>query len=109
MKKLRSVELLMWNAEEICWNSLLQARSCELLEGLKLYWKGPSCILSRNGLLYLASGPIRRSLINCEIEARVFRDNEQLRQSLIRCFDEEVEPMFEKRQVGIRTLLINVL
>mmetsp|Transcript_8253 Transcript_8253/g.20571 ORF Transcript_8253/g.20571 Transcript_8253/m.20571 type:complete len:214 (-) Transcript_8253:36-677(-) len=121
MKNLKSLDLNM--VRNGCWNGLLQAvSSLEVLEDFKLRWNVFSQLKSTDGLIYLANGPVKRSLVNCEISATIMKNSggpfeglildlcsrEKLRESLLRCFNEEVEPMFEKRIVGHRKLVVRV-
>jgi len=98
------------------YENLLIAVSClpklqnfDLAEGRKYMRECDSLHLnSEGGLLALAVGPVRRSLESCRISL-TGRD-EQLDDSLLRCFNEHVEPSFEKkssrfiRHLGFYTL-----
>jgi len=102
MKCLKSLDLSIGNGDS--WDDVLQAISTlELLENLKLHWIHCTIEPSKKGLLHLANGPVRLSLVNCEIKAQLltrYENNGELRESLIRSFKQEVEPWFEKRHGG---------
>eukprot|EP00187_Rhodella_violacea_P011926 CAMPEP_0184712352 /NCGR_PEP_ID=MMETSP0314-20130426/2901_1 /TAXON_ID=38298 /ORGANISM="Rhodella maculata, Strain CCMP 736" /LENGTH=76 /DNA_ID=CAMNT_0027174765 /DNA_START=1459 /DNA_END=1686 /DNA_ORIENTATION=- len=69
MKSLKSLELIITECGS--WDELLHAVSkLELLKHFKLDWNRPSIQPSERGLLYLANGQVRHSLVSCEIQAQ---------------------------------------
>mmetsp|Transcript_21387 Transcript_21387/g.52639 ORF Transcript_21387/g.52639 Transcript_21387/m.52639 type:complete len:403 (-) Transcript_21387:36-1244(-) len=99
MKGLKYLDLFFSKGSS--WDEVLHAVSnLELLETLKLSWKYASIDPSEKGLLYLAEGKVRCSLGACEIQATILRgiNAAQRRKSLIRCFEDEVSPLFDKRR-----------
>mmetsp|Transcript_29 Transcript_29/g.99 ORF Transcript_29/g.99 Transcript_29/m.99 type:complete len:414 (-) Transcript_29:573-1814(-) len=86
------------------WDGVLRAISTlKLLEDLTLTWGCSAGDPSERGLLYLANGPVRRSLAKCEIKVGLLIRNGingQLGESLTRCFEQEVKASFEKRDGG---------
>jgi len=105
MRNLRSMELTLDRCGS--WDGLLQAISTlECLENLEL-----GCGISNEplekGLLYLANGPARRSLVNVVIKARVDRLDAQKQESLARWLKENFEPMFEKGHGRVWDLAFN--
>jgi len=95
MKSLKSLELFMGEGEG--WDEVLQAvANLELLETLRLTWQCCLVEATEKGLLYLANGTVRRSLVNCVIRATI-ASYTQRREYLIRCFENEVSPLFDRK------------
>jgi len=89
MKSLKNLDLYIWEGGS--WNGILEAiANLELLECLKLNWHSSKINPSEAGLLYLANEPVRRSLLDCEIEVDVSGCDEKQNDTLIRCFFEEL-------------------
>mmetsp|Transcript_16274 Transcript_16274/g.41897 ORF Transcript_16274/g.41897 Transcript_16274/m.41897 type:complete len:144 (-) Transcript_16274:58-489(-) len=96
MKHLKRLNIyLAWgNCEK-----LLQAVSLMSLETLILesHVMIDMTLPSADDLLHLANGPIRRSLVNLNVQFGT--DDLVRRESLRRCFNEKLVPSFEKRHV----------
>mmetsp|Transcript_23511 Transcript_23511/g.58397 ORF Transcript_23511/g.58397 Transcript_23511/m.58397 type:complete len:142 (-) Transcript_23511:49-474(-) len=106
MKRLKSLDLSIFCALS-SWNELLRTISTlEGLENLKLCWDSTFSEPAEDGLLYIANGPVRFSLIDCEIVTHLDQISVPLRETLTRCFRDVVEPSFEKRDGGSRKLTI---
>jgi len=78
-------------------------------------WNEALTLRSEDSLLALARGPARLSLTTCCIRLRILmagnESEDSLKReqanSLLQCFREEVEPLFEKQAVGCRELIFS--
>jgi len=109
------IESARGNCEEL----LNAISSLDFLEDLKLCGppplfgygmfmdSGPQIYLeSEVGLLHLAQGNVKNSLVECRIELTIGDEIPLLRKRLLKCFKTRIEPLLESRGGKIRKLIL---